>query len=111
MKVPHAIQGCTFCNHVTENVNGYRKFTIPEISPITKTGQAIKGSMLKEKVTQEDTMNGIKKPLFPMGLKKFDFVHCKRFHAFYIINNIRDYINLFLTDTDAEYYKGSPTNL
>lgn len=72
MKMHNAERGCTFCNHITENVEGYRNYTVSSTTSTLCTNEEIKNSMIKEKITKEDTANGIKGSSVLINLCYFD---------------------------------------
>lgn len=117
MKQHNAKEGCTFCHHKTEWVDNYSKFTFsPHVVPALRTDSEIKNAMVKVAFTSEskpDTADGIKGPSVLMNLKHFDLVKNMTndpMHSF-LLGVIRDYTELLLTESDKDYYIGSPANI
>lgn len=77
MKMHGAEEGCTFCHHKTETVNGHKKYTFREgVIRALRTDSEMKKSMIKASLEENpDTMDGIKGPTVLMNMKHLNLGH------------------------------------
>lgn len=108
MKMHGAKEGCTFCHHKTETINGHKKYTFHEgVIPTLRTDSEMKLAIIKASLQEKaDTSDGIKGPTVLMNMKNFNLGHSMipdPMHAF-LLGQIKDLTNLLLSDYGEEYY-------
>lgn len=113
MKQVSANQGCTFCNHITEDVEGTRKYTVSTEVPGLRTDEEIKTSMVNSITTNYDSKNGIKGPAVLMNLKYFDLAEGMSFDRLHGIDHgiVKHLTTVMLTSYGEDYYIGAPATL
>ncbi|XP_071570621.1 uncharacterized protein [Temnothorax nylanderi] len=107
--------GCNFCEHPTEGVDGYRRYTMSTCVPPNRTDTSIRCRM-------QNTLNGeilpvmnmgIKGPSVLMNLEGFNLVDgiVPDYMHSVLLGVIRQYTEMILTSRGEEYYVGSPNQL
>lgn len=116
MKQFNGKYGCTFCEHPTESVDGYIKYTVSTVVSPNRTDAGIKRNMIRAHEyldSKQNYCNGIKGPTVLMNLKYFDLANGMipdSLHALYL-GVIRQYTEIIMTSSDKEYYIGSPAKI
>ncbi|XP_011859092.1 PREDICTED: uncharacterized protein LOC105556604 isoform X2 [Vollenhovia emeryi] len=107
--------GCNFCEHPTEGVDGYRRYTMSTCVPPNRTDTSIRYRMLNasnDKILPVIN-KGIKGPSILMNLEGFDLVDgmVPDYMHSVLLGVTRQYTELILTSCGKEYYVGSPNQL
>ncbi|XP_053598085.1 uncharacterized protein LOC128668679 isoform X1 [Microplitis demolitor] len=114
MKKFNGLYGCTFREHPTECVDGYRKFTVSTTIPPDHTDASIKSNMvLTSQSDYEKDVMGVWGPSSLMNLKYIDLadgMSPNYMHAFLLVA-VKQYTDILLTSFGKEYYVGSPNQL
>ncbi|CAD6234149.1 GSCOCG00012368001-RA-CDS [Cotesia congregata] len=114
MKKFNGLHGCTFCEHPTESVDGYRKYTLSTTIPPDRTDASIKRNMeLTGQSENGKSVMGVWGPSQLMNLKYFDLVDGMSpnyMHAF-LLGAVKQHTDILLTSFGKEYYVGNPNRL
>ncbi|XP_053594486.1 uncharacterized protein LOC106693488 isoform X2 [Microplitis demolitor] len=114
MKQYNGTYGCTFCEHPTESVDGYRKYTISTNIPKDRTDESIKENMNLAGQSEfgRDVM-GVWGPSPLMNLKYFDIANgmSPDYMHFILLGTVKQHTEIVLSSFDKEYYIGNPNQL
>lgn len=112
MKRMNAVHRCTFCEHKTEIVDGYRRFTMSTTIFPERTDESIKENMIR--ALDEDTdICGIKGPSALMNLTFFNLVDAMipdYMHSV-LLGVIRQHTELLMSSPEEAYYAGAPKSI
>ncbi|XP_014300645.2 uncharacterized protein LOC106694273 isoform X1 [Microplitis demolitor] len=114
MKKFNGLYGCTFCEHPTESVDGYRKLTVSTTIPPDRTDASINSNMVltSQSEYEKDVMD-VWGPSSLMNLKYIDLadgMSPNYMHAF-LLGAVKQHTDILLTSFGKEYYVGSPNQL
>lgn len=111
----HGSYGCNFCEHPTEGVDRYRKYTISTYVPPDRTDESIRSAMIR---SLNDDINviknkGVKGTSVLMNLEGFDLSNgmVPDYMHSVLLGVTRQYTELILSSPEAEYYVGAPNQL
>ncbi|XP_039304623.1 uncharacterized protein LOC120357652 [Solenopsis invicta] len=107
--------GCNFCEHPTEGVDGYRRYTMSTCVPPNRTDTSIRCRMqnaLNNEILPVMNM-GIKGPSVLINLEGFNLVDgiVPDYMHSVLLGVTRQYTEMILTSRGEEYYVGSPNQL
>ncbi|XP_018366001.1 PREDICTED: uncharacterized protein LOC108763135 [Trachymyrmex cornetzi] len=115
--------GCNFCEHPTEGVDGYRRYTMSTCVPPNRTDTSIRYLMqnalndgihpIINKGIKGPSIKGIKNPSVLINLEKFDLVDgmVPNYMHSVLLGVTWQYTEIILTSRGEEYYVGSPNQL
>ncbi|CAD6230233.1 GSCOCG00006713001-RA-CDS [Cotesia congregata] len=114
MKQYNGKYGCTFCEHPTESVNGYRKFPISVDVPVDRTDESIKNQMVLASTNKyKQDVKGVWGPSQLMNLNYFDLVGGMSpdyLHSI-LLGTIKQHTELLFSSFGKEYYIGNPNHV
>lgn len=112
IKRMNAVNGCTFCEHQTECVESYRRYTVSTTVHPDRTDESIKQGMLRAANTGNDEI-GIKGPSALMNLQYFDLADgmVPDYMHSVLLGVARQHTELLMSSPKEEYYAGSPSQI
>lgn len=109
MKRMNAIHGCTFCEHKTEIVNNFLRYTVCTTVFPNRTDKSIRENMIRA-FNENTSVCGIKGPSALMNLSFFDLANgmVPDYMHSVLLGVIRQHTELLLSSPEEAYYAGAP---
>ncbi|CAD6241492.1 GSCOCG00009289001-RA-CDS [Cotesia congregata] len=114
MKEYDGTYGCTFCEHPTECVDNFQKFSMTMIVPKERTDKSIKNQMVQTAEIQEG--NDVMGVLGPSPLMNLDYFNIADgmspdYIDAVLLGVIKEHTEILLSSLGEDYYVGNPNQL